>query len=178
MKKDLYICVITIVTELIQFRFEKNYHPYLPIAPRRSFEPSSLQFMACQEPHLLTAMITVAARDLPQGEQVLEACSKYMHELVSELSSGKKCDVEAVEALLLLAEWEPQDSLSDAKKVGCGEEDRAAWMHVGLALRIGYYLGLDRTAIRHDDEEKAAQFNRRRLAWAGMIDCLLTTKAI
>ena len=89
-------------------------------------------------------MITVAARDLPQGEDILRTCSAYMHQLVSELSAGKKCDVEAVEALLLLAEWEPQDSLSEAREVGCGEEDRAAWMHVGLALRIGYFLGLDR----------------------------------
>jgi hypothetical protein len=90
-----------------------------------------------------------------------------MHQLVSELSAGKKCDVEAVEALLLLAEWEPQDSLSEAREVGCGEEDRAAWMHVGLALRIGYFLGLDRTAIKHEDEDKAAHFNRRRVTWAG-----------
>jgi hypothetical protein len=123
--------------------------------------------MGAQEPHLLTAMITVAARDLPQGEGVLRTCSSYMHQLVSEIIAGKKCDVEAVEALLLLAEWEPQDSLSEGKEVGCGEEDRAAWMHVGLALRIGYFLGLDRTAIKHDDEDKAAHFNRRRVTWAG-----------
>ena len=50
-------------------------------------------------------MITVAARDLPQGEELLLKCSAYMHQLVSELSAGKKCDVGAVEALLLLAEW-------------------------------------------------------------------------
>jgi hypothetical protein len=112
-------------------------------------------------------MITVAARDLPEGEEILRTCSSYMHQLVSQISAGKKCDVEAVEALLLLAEWEPQDSLSDAKEVGCGEEDRAAWMHVGLALRIGYFLGLDRTAIKHDDEDKAAHFSRRRVTWAG-----------
>jgi hypothetical protein len=123
--------------------------------------------MGTQEPHLLTAMITVAARDLPQGENVLRTCSGYMHQLVSEIIAGKKCDVEAVEALLLLAEWEPQDSLSEGKEVGCGEEDRAAWMHVGLALRMGYFLGLDRTAIKHDDEDKAAHFNRRRVTWAG-----------
>ena len=91
-----------------------------------------------------------------------------MHELVAQLSAGKKCDVEAVEALLLLAEWEPQDSLAGEKKVGCGEEDRAAWMHVGLALRIGYFLGLDRTSIKNDDEERAVHYNRRRLTWAGM----------
>ena len=150
-------------------RFHKYYHPYLPIVPRRSFERESLQFLASHEPHLLTAMITVAARDLPDGEDILRTCSSYMHQLVSQISAGKKCDVEAVEALLLLAEWEPQDSLSDAKEVGCGEEDRAAWMHVGLALRIGYFLGLDRTAIKHDDEEKAAHFNRRRVTWAGNV---------
>jgi len=123
--------------------------------------------MGAQERHLLTAMITVAARDLPQGEGVLRTCSSFMHQLVSEIIAGKKCDVEAVEALLLLAEWEPQDSLSEGKEVGCVEEDRAAWMHVGLALRIGYFLGLDRTAIKHDDENKAAHFNRRRVTWAG-----------
>jgi hypothetical protein len=125
--------------------------------------------MATQEPHLLTAIITVASRDLPQGEDVLRVCSSYMHQLVSEIIAGKKCDVEAVEALLLLSEWEPQDSLSEGKEIGCGEEDRAAWMHVGLALRIGYFLGLDRTAIKHDDEDKAAHFNRRRVTWAGEI---------
>ena len=128
--------------------------------------------MGAQEPHLLSAIITVAARDLPQGEVILRTCSSYMHQLVSEIIAGKKCDVEAVEALLLLAEWEPQDSLSEGKEVGCGEEDRAAWMHVGLALRIGYFLGLDRTAIKHDDEDKAAHFNRRRVTWAGMIPTL------
>jgi hypothetical protein len=112
-------------------------------------------------------MLTVAARDLPDGDTILHACSAHMSNLVSELIAGRKCDVEAVEALLLLAEWEPQDSLSEGKEVGCGEEDRAAWMHVGLALRIGYFLGLDRTALKHDDEEKVAHSNRRRVAWAG-----------
>jgi hypothetical protein len=85
-------------------------------------------------------MITIAAKDLPGDTKIFEICSKYMNQLVAELSVGKKCDVEAVEALLLLAEWEPQSALSDVKEVGCGEEDLAAWMHVGLALRIGYYL--------------------------------------
>lgn len=112
-------------------------------------------------------MITVAAKDLPDDTNVFEICSKYMNQLVSEISIGKRCDVEAVEALLLLAEWEPQSALSNVKEVGCGEEDLAAWMHVGLALRIGYYLRLDRTSFRNDDEEKMVHYNRRRLAWAG-----------
>lgn len=131
--------------------------------------------MTAQEPHLLTAMITVAARDLTSGEAVLRVCSDYMHQLVSKLSAGKKCGVEAVEALLLLSEWEPQDSLQemDAKTIGCGEEDRAAWMHVGLALRIGYFLGLDRTSIKLEDEDRANHFNRRRVTWQGRVSTTL-----
>lgn len=112
-------------------------------------------------------MITVAAKDLPGGLEVFDICSKYMNQLVSELSAGKKCDVEAVEALLLLAEWEPQSALSNVKEVGCGEEDLAAWMHVGLALRIGYYLRLDRTSFKNEDEDRTVHYNRCRLDWAG-----------
>lgn len=123
--------------------------------------------MARFEPHLLTAMITVAAKDLPGSTEVLQICSGYMNELISAIAGGKRCDVEAVEALLLLAEWEPQSSLSNTKEIGCGEEDLCAWMHVGLALRVGYFLRLDRTSFKDDDEEKMVHFNRRRLAWAG-----------
>ncbi|OBT72300.1 hypothetical protein VF21_07958 [Pseudogymnoascus sp. 05NY08] len=135
-------------------RFATLYHPYLPITPKRSLDTSFLADTAQHEPHLLTAMITIAAKDLPGDTKIFEICSKYMNELVAELSVGKRCDVEAVEALLLLAEWEPQSALSNVKEVGCGEEDLAAWMHVGLALRIGYYLRLDRTSFKNDDEER------------------------
>jgi hypothetical protein len=116
---------------------------------------------------LLTAMITIGAKDLPGGNEILNICSAYMHQLVSEISAGKRCDVEAVEGLLLLSEWEPSCSFSNLKEIGCGEEDLAAWMHVGLALRIGYFLGLDRTSLKNDDEERKLHFNRRRVAWAG-----------
>lgn len=142
--------------------------------PRKSLEATSLPDVARYEHHLLTAMITVAAKDLPDGTEILRICSKYMNELISGLAGGKRCDVEAVEALLLLAEWEPQSSLSNTKEIGCGEEDLSAWMHVGLALRIGYFLRLDRTSFKNDDEEKTIHFNRRRLAWAGKqiyLDC-------
>jgi hypothetical protein len=117
-------------------------------------------------------MITIAAKDVPDGLEVLRACSDHMQKLVAQLAAGKKCDVEAVEALLLLAEWEPQGLLSDVKEVGCGEEDRAAWMHVGLALRIGYWLRLDRTSFRDENEDKQLHSHRRRLAWACMCEVL------
>ncbi|KFZ07856.1 hypothetical protein V502_09689 [Pseudogymnoascus sp. VKM F-4520 (FW-2644)] len=162
------------IIELVR-RFATLYHPYLPITPKRSLNTAFLADTAQHEPHLLTAMITVAAKDLPGDTKIFEICSKYMNQLVGELSVGKRCDVEAVEALLLLAEWEPQSALSNVKEVGCGEEDLAAWMHVGLALRIGYYLRLDRTSFRNDDEERMVHYNRRRLAWAA---CYISDRQI
>ncbi|OQE24671.1 hypothetical protein PENSTE_c007G07483 [Penicillium steckii] len=147
-------------------RYADNFHPYLPLVPRKYFERSALDDFASNEKYLLTAVLTIASKDLVDRPEIHEYCSKYMHELISGIAAGADCDVEAVEALLLLAEWEPQGLRPRIERVGRGEEDRAAWMHVGLALRSGYFIGLDRTSFRGDpygDQETEA---RRRLAWA------------
>jgi hypothetical protein len=68
--------------------------------------------------------------------------------------------------LLILAEWEPQGLRPRIESVGRGEEDRAAWMHVGLALRSGYFLGLDRTSFRDGAARDTQSDGRERLAWA------------
>jgi len=89
-----------------------------------------------------------------------------MQRLVSALVYTGPADVEAVEALLILAEWAPQP-YSFMTKVGRGEEDRGAWMQVGLAVRLGYLQGLDQSSReikKHNGDTK-----RRRLAWAGKI---------
>ncbi|KAJ6035534.1 hypothetical protein N7499_002685 [Penicillium canescens] len=147
-------------------RYAENFHPYLPLVPRKYFVRSALDDFAGNEKHLLTAVLTIASKDLVDQPEIHEYCSKYMHELISGIAAGAECDVEAVEALLLLAEWEPQGLRPRIERVGRGEEDRAAWMHVGLALRSGYFIGMDRTSFRGDpygDQESEA---RRRLAWA------------
>lgn len=146
-------------------RYADNFHPYLPLVPRKYFARTALDAF-CSEKHLLTAVLTIASKDLVDQPEIHEYCSKYMHELISGIAAGAECDVEAVEALLLLAEWEPQGLRPRIERVGRGEEDRAAWMHVGLALRSGYFIGMDRTSFRGDsfgDQEGEA---RRRLAWA------------
>ncbi|KAJ6137445.1 hypothetical protein N7471_003931 [Penicillium samsonianum] len=147
-------------------RYAENFHPYLPLVPRKYFTRTALDAFAANEKHLLTAVLTIASKDLVDQPEIHEYCSKYMHELISGIAAGAECDVEAVEALLLLAEWEPQGLRPRIERVGRGEEDRAAWMHVGLALRSGYFIGMDRTSFRGDpygDHESEA---RRRLAWA------------
>ncbi|GKZ34250.1 hypothetical protein AbraIFM66950_004435 [Aspergillus brasiliensis] len=146
-------------------RYAEHFHPYLPLVPRKYFDRSALDAFANNEKHLLTAVLTIASKDLAERPEIHEYCSKYMHELISGIAAGADCDVEAVEALLLLAEWEPQGLRPRIERVGRGEEDRAAWMHVGLALRSGYFLGLDRTSFRGDSSGDAETEARRRLAW-------------
>lgn len=118
-------------------RYKYHYHPFFPIVPKETLDPDNLASTARDEPHLLTAILVIASRDLTDEPHVFIACSEHMRLLVSALAAGGSGNVEAVEALLLLAEWTPYTSRSDAGHVGRGEEDREAWMHVGMALRIG-----------------------------------------
>ncbi|CBF88813.1 uncharacterized protein ANIA_10120 [Aspergillus nidulans FGSC A4] len=156
-------------------RYAENFHPYLPLVPRKYFHRAALDAFADNEKHLLTAVITIASKDLVERPEIHEYCSKYMHELISSIAAGADCDVEAVEALLLLAEWEPQGLRPKIERVGRGEEDRAAWMHVGLALRSGYFLGLDRTSFRGDSSGDTEAEARRRLAWTS---CYISDRLI
>jgi hypothetical protein len=154
-------------------RYKENYHPYLPLVPRKYFDRQELDTFAYTEKHLLTAVLTIASKDMSSTPHIHDLCSGYMHELISGIAGGVDCDVEAVEALLLLAEWEPQGLRPRIEQVGRGEEDRAAWMHVGLALRSGYFLGLDRTSFRGDPETEIN--GRKRLAWTS---CYISDRLI
>lgn len=147
-------------------RYQYYYHPYFPLVPRKTLDVHNLGKTVHEEPHLVTAILVIASRDLVERPDTFLACSKHMKALVSDLAAGGPGNVEAVEALLLLAEWTPYTSRSDAGNVGRGEEDREAWMHVGTALRIGYFLGLDRYsfAVRGDDA-RDPQWQRKRLVW-------------
>jgi hypothetical protein len=145
-------------------RFQQQYHPYYPIAPAHAFDPSHLAEMVQKEQHLLTALLLIASKDLVNEPQIYEACMEHMKSLVSDLAAGGDADMEAVEALLLLAEWAPYTQRGSGK-VGKGEEDKESWMHVGLALRIAYFLALDRYSFRFVDQEKDPHHDRKRLIW-------------
>ncbi|KAK6392334.1 hypothetical protein LTR65_003790 [Meristemomyces frigidus] len=163
------------IIELLQ-RYKHYYHPYFPIVPVATLDAINLTRTAREEKHLLTAILLVASRDLTEEPNIFTACSEHMRSLVSALAAGGPGNVEAVEALLLLAEWTPYTSRSDAGHVGRGEEDREAWMHIGTALRIGYFLGLDRFsfAVRGDDI-KDPQWQRKRLVWTA---CYISDRQI
>jgi len=145
-------------------RYRKHYHPFYPLAPEATFDIRRLSLTAQKEPHLLTAILVIASKDLVEEPHVYEACSGHMKGLVSTLAAGGDADVEAVEALLILAEWAPYTQ-RNAGKVGKGEEDKESWMHVGLALRIAYFLALDKYSFRFVDQGKDPEHNRKRLLW-------------
>jgi hypothetical protein len=163
------------IIQLIQ-RYKHYYHPYFPLVPAATLDAVNLTKTARDEPHLLTAILVIASRDLTDEPNIFITCSEHMRSLVSALAAGGPGNVETVEALLLLAEWTPYTSRSDAGHVGRGEEDREAWMHVGTALRIGYYLGLDRYSFAvRGDEVKDPQWQRKRLVWTA---CYISDRQI
>ncbi|PSN72162.1 hypothetical protein BS50DRAFT_544531 [Corynespora cassiicola Philippines] len=145
-------------------RYQQNYHPFFPLAPAHTFDTSRLAETVKKEPNLLTAILVIASKDLAEEPHIFESCTEHMKNLVSKLAAGGDADVEAVEALLLLAEWAPYSSRGSGK-IGKGEEDKESWMHVGLALRIAYFLALDRYSFRLVDQGKDPNHNRKRLIW-------------
>jgi len=163
------------IIELLVQQYREHYHCYLPLVPRSYFEKTALDTWATKDKHLLTAVLTIASKDFVEQPHIHQSISRYMHDLISGIAAGHDCEVEAVEALLLLAEWEPQGLRNDIEAVGRGEEDRSAWMHVGMALRTGYFLGLDRTAFRQESDEEVKIDARKRFAWA---NCYVSDRLI
>ncbi|KAF2157506.1 hypothetical protein K461DRAFT_273688 [Myriangium duriaei CBS 260.36] len=155
-------------------RYHMHFHPYYPLVPKQTLNPANLSQTIVQEPHLLTAIMVIASKDLVDEPRVFTSCSEHMQKLVSALAAGGPGNVEAVEALLLLAEWTPYTSRRGAGQVGRGEEDREAWMHVGTALRVGYFLGLDRYSFRLQDA-KDLDAQRKRLVWTA---CYISDRQI
>ncbi|KAK4978514.1 hypothetical protein LTR66_010544, partial [Elasticomyces elasticus] len=165
---------VDMIHELL-VRYEERYHPYFPIANPAAMDPHNLPSIAVEEPHLLSAILTVASKDEREWWQIHEACSAHMQQLISTLVYCGDGTVEAVEALLILAEWVPRRPHS-TPAIGRGEEDHAAWMHVGTAIRLGYLLGLDRAGFRNENETTlSVELNRRRLAWAA---CYMSDRQI
>ncbi|RDL37968.1 uncharacterized protein BP5553_05401 [Venustampulla echinocandica] len=147
--------------------YEEYFHPFFPIIPRETFDRTRLPWLSRHEPHLFSAILTVASKD---NERVHQVCYDHNQQLISMLLAGTDANVEAVEALLLLSQWvshRPQASIA----VGRGEEDRVAWMYIGTALRLGYFLGIDRTSFRNDSGEDPAVYNRKRLVWSACYIC-------
>jgi hypothetical protein len=82
---------------LLLQRYKHYYHPYFPLVPAATLDAVNLPKTVLEEPHLLTAILVVASRDLNDEPHVFNACSEHMRTLVSALAAGGPGNVEAVE---------------------------------------------------------------------------------
>lgn len=151
---------------VIVFRYHEKFHPFFPVAFANIFEEGPITEWAEKEPHLLTAILTVASKDDPSWFRVYDACSRHIESFMSTLIYAGSNSVGSVEALLILAEWAPQRPQENSA-IGCGQEDHGAWMLVGLAIRLGYLQRLEQTALLPDDKKPSLEVSRKRVAWAG-----------
>ncbi|OHE90915.1 fungal specific transcription factor [Colletotrichum orchidophilum] len=145
-----------------------HFHPYFPVADKciLTHTPATVSSLIDSEPHLVTAIFTVASKDEPSMSRVHEACSRYMETLISKLIYKGSTTVGAVEALLILAQWAPQ-RLQEKPSIGRGEEDEGAWMQIGVAIRLGYLQSLEQTGLLSDKTSPSSEtFRRKRLVWA------------
>lgn len=134
--------------------------------------PQNLPESALKEPHLLAAILTIASKDEKDWWQIHQHASEHMQALVGSLVYSGNGSVEAVEGMLVLAEWVPRSTrIRSSSAIGRGEEDQAAWMYVGTAIRLGYLLGIDRTGFRAESDPKSQDLNRKLLAWASCYIC-------
>ncbi|KAG6021923.1 hypothetical protein E4U41_002362 [Claviceps citrina] len=129
------------------------------------FEEGSPAEWAEKEPHLLTAILTVAAKDDPTWFRVYDACSRHIESFMSTLVYAGSTSIGSVEALLILAEWAPQRPQENSA-IGCGQEDHGAWMLVGMAIRLGYLQRLEQAALLPDDGTLTPEMSRKRVVWA------------
>lgn len=122
---------------------------------------------------LVTVILAVASRDSPGHTLTHRYCWDHAQRLLLEvlLAHSWAQNPRTVQALLLLAEWLPyqvnQGGPESTKSLL--SVDQSAWSLVGLAVRQGYLLRLDRTAFRVTNQrptESKAEEEEKRLIWA------------
>ncbi|KAH7063155.1 hypothetical protein B0J12DRAFT_641616 [Macrophomina phaseolina] len=139
------------VAQLIQ-RYRNLYHPFYPLAPPQVFDINRLHETAQKEPTLLTAILVIASKDLVEEGHIYEICAEHMKGMISDLAAGDL-------------------GIAQSGKVGKGEEDREAWNSSGMALRLAYFLGLEKYSFKVTDDGRDPQFSRKLLVWTGMSPC-------
>ncbi|CAN6613324.1 hypothetical protein TRVA0_005S02432 [Trichomonascus vanleenenianus] len=151
---------------ILLYSFFARHHHYMPVLPSNRVPDSDAKILefALKEPILLVAFVVIASRyDSPQ---IHAASWAYMKEIISGLVTGEvKPTIGAVEAILLLSDNIP---LVDAETTGESiriVQERLTWQFIGLAISIGYYLGLDQKTLLFPDENMDEYTHRMRLVW-------------
>uniref|UniRef100_A0A0B7KLK5 Transcription factor domain-containing protein n=1 Tax=Bionectria ochroleuca TaxID=29856 RepID=A0A0B7KLK5_BIOOC len=161
----------SVLPELLHL-YARHYHPYCPIVPPYMLGPQAMTKIRRSDYFLLTAILAVASRDMPGHVLVHRYCWDHAQRLLLEvlLAHSWAQTPRTVQAILLLAEWIPyqikQDGTESPKSLL--SEDRSAWSLIGLAVRQGYLLRLDRAAFPSGSSvgrEASEIEEEKRLIW-------------
>ncbi|CAH0045272.1 unnamed protein product [Clonostachys solani] len=162
----------SVLPELLHL-YARNYHPYCPIVPPYMLGPQAMTKIRRSDYFLLTVILAVASRDMPGHVLVHRYCWDHAQRLLLEvlLAHPWAQTPRTVQAILLLAEWIPyqikQDGTENPKSLL--SEDRSAWSLIGLAVRQGYLLRLDRAAFPSAESSGACEASEieeeKRLIW-------------
>lgn len=155
-------------------QFSVNYHAYLPVVPTEFFEPYELDRFFAEGESLLTAVLCVASKDCTAKPDMHLMICRYMQELIAGIVAGLHCTADSVEALLILSEWEPF-GLRNGMRAFYWAEDRAAWTHLGIAVRVSSSFGLN-PAIFSSKPLTDVQVNQR--ARTGWITCYIADRML
>ncbi|KXH42588.1 beta-xylosidase [Colletotrichum simmondsii] len=150
--------------------FASNYHPYCPVTPASFFtQPGQLQK---RDYFLLAVLLTISSRDSPEDGHIHSQCWNHVQSLLLQvlLAHPWTQTPRTVEGLLLLSEWLPHiETKRSALAVQKDHfsEGRTAWSIVGLAVRLGYSLRLDRAAFRSPTSGESVddKQEQNRLIW-------------
>ncbi|KAG8923873.1 hypothetical protein FRC02_010838 [Tulasnella sp. 418] len=165
-----------LTTEQLRFFvdiFFNRIHFLSPMVPHHRIPKTDdlLAKFAVDEPHLLLTFIVIASR-YEKTSRIHERSWAYFRTCISDLMLGKPASIGSVEALLLLSEYLPR-SADNPNGEDHEEETRMAWMLVGMAVRLGYMLGLDQKTfvipkpvnVGEPIPEELEVLHRERLAW-------------
>ncbi|CAH0016677.1 unnamed protein product, partial [Clonostachys rhizophaga] len=162
----------SVLPELLHL-YARNYHPYCPIVPPYMLGPQAMTKIRRSDYFLLTAILAIASRDMPGHVLVHRYCWDHAQRLLLEvlLAHSWAQTPRTVQAVLLLAEWIPyqikQDGTESPKSLL--SEDRSAWSLIGLAVRQGYLLRLDRAAFPSSESSRGCEASEieeeKRLIW-------------
>ncbi|KAL1412259.1 hypothetical protein Q8F55_000002 [Vanrija albida] len=155
---------LSTMSRLFSF-FLGSVHPIMPLIPydRIPITPDQLVSLGAKEPYLMSAILVVTAG--LTGELTLHRkLWQRVQTLFAEVAlQGTGASIDTVEGLLLLSEYPP----NMGQRSGLQHEDRMCWMTLGIAIRLGYLLGLDQLAILNEDDDDMPAISRERgsVAW-------------
>ncbi|KAJ5691148.1 hypothetical protein N7488_011883 [Penicillium malachiteum] len=144
--------------------YKEHYHSFFPLVPASVLNPGEITKTLKNESFLLTTILLIASKDLPELTHINKAIWSYLRQRILDIALGAAGThhISCVEGLLLLGEW-TLPTQTQAGEIG----SEAPWSILGLAVRLAYRLRLEESSFpgSDNDNDQDTDAERKRLAW-------------